>query len=154
MLWCLRYVDATGGQPAPAPIRKHLPGSERYPARCPEFYPRWGQFTFYLQPLTARNPNRKCYGRTQYPARKPAGKEHIEGSRGVVSQAHRLLNAGTWAAGSRTCSGSLRQFCTAHLAMAVARIESGLSGANIGNVLRSPYGGERKLGRGYANELN
>jgi len=39
------------------------------------------------------------------------------------------------------------KFATEHLAVAAARIESGLSGINAGNVLRFPYGGERKLGR-------
>ena len=38
------------------------------------------------------------------------------------------------------------KFATEHLAVAAARIESSLSGSNVGNILRFSYGGERKLG--------
>ena len=45
------------------------------------------------------------------------------------------------------------KFATEHLAVAAARIESGLLVQNVGNVLRFPYGGERSLGYTTANPL-
>ena len=38
------------------------------------------------------------------------------------------------------------KYATEHLAVAAARIESGLLVQNVGNVLRFPYGGEKKVG--------
>ena len=55
-----------------------------------------------------------------------------------------LKDLGGWK--SRVMVDRYAKFATEHLAVAAARIESGLSGANVGNVLRFPYGGEMKLG--------
>jgi hypothetical protein len=38
------------------------------------------------------------------------------------------------------------KYATEHLAVAAARIESGPSVQNVGNLLRFPYGGARKIG--------
>ena len=47
---------------------------------------------------------------------------------------------------SRVTVDRYAKFATEHLAVAAVRIESGLSGTNVGNVLRFPCGGEMKLG--------
>src|SRR5450830_1660805 len=53
-----------------------------------------------------------------------------------------LKNLGGWK--SRVMVDRYAKFATEHLAVAAARIESGLLGKNVVNVLRFPYAGERK----------
>jgi len=55
-----------------------------------------------------------------------------------------LKDLGGWK--SRVMVDRYAKFATEHLAVAAARIESGLLGQNVGNVLRFPYGGERVTG--------
>ncbi len=55
-----------------------------------------------------------------------------------------LKDLGGWK--SRVMVDRYAKFATEHLAVAAARIESGLLVQNVGNVLRFPYGGERRQG--------
>ena len=55
-----------------------------------------------------------------------------------------LKDLGGWK--SRVMVDRYAKFATEHLSVAAARIESGLLEQNVGNVLRFPYGGERKIG--------
>jgi integrase len=55
-----------------------------------------------------------------------------------------LKDLGGWK--SRVMVDRYAKFATEHLSVAAARIESGLLGQNVGNLLRFPYGGARKIG--------
>ena len=55
-----------------------------------------------------------------------------------------LKDLGGWK--SRVMVDRYAKFATEHLAVAAARIESGLLGKNVVNVLRFPYAGERATG--------
>jgi len=55
-----------------------------------------------------------------------------------------IKDLGGW--NSRVMVDRYAKFATEHLAVAAARIESGLLGQNVGNVLRFPYRGERLTG--------
>jgi hypothetical protein len=78
--------------------------------------------------------------------------DYFQSGGGWLSRVHRQSGTSTdelkdlGGRKSRVMVDRYAKFATEHLAVAAARIESGLSGTNVGNVLRFPYGGEMKLG--------